>query len=187
MLPGAQHLQQQKELNENQHMNNLTNLRNNALYRASLESNPELQVISPTSSVHVGDWVVYLLPTYKEKIKEELKDKYGNHWSLPAKVIRKGDKQVTIETWRELTKIDVPMSKVRVLQHDVPASLQAINLQQLHMESPSSGPPPVFLDGALSRTTSWDELHAEVSGSPLGPTDVNRKRKRACRSVHFQD
>ena len=94
VLPGFQSLQ--RAAGPEDHLAEVNNLRNNALCRTSLLSSPiSVRTPSVKCPIKVGDWVVYLLPTASIKVKADLPNKFSRLWSLPAKVIRVADKQIT--------------------------------------------------------------------------------------------
>ena len=184
VLPGLQPFQRSSD-DPSDHLPRLASLRANALCRAHLQSDSKMTVAQSKSPIKVGDWIVYLLPSAKEKVKQDLLNKFSKLWSLPAKVLAVSDRQITVSTWSSNVKIDVPISKVRILQGEIPRSLLKLNLQQLEVANPPELSPPIFIDGQAASTWSsaLDEAHS--SSTPI--EDSNRKRRRTNLSVKFKD
>ena len=184
ILPGLQPFQSTPQ-SLTSHLDQLASLRHNALCRANLEADTSLNVVKKKSPIKVGDWVVYLLPSSKEKVKQDLSNKFSKMWSLPAKVLQVNDQQVTVSTWSTQTKIDIPISKARVLQGDIPISLLKLNLDQLQVTSPPELSPPHFIDGKSPSSWSTTLEKAQSASSPANHS--SRKRRRTNLSVHFDD
>ncbi len=183
-LPGLQSFQTSSEPSD--HLVKLASLRANALCRANLQAEDKLITVQKKSPIKVGDWVVYLLPTSKEKVKQDLSNKFSKLWSLPAKVVAVRDQQLTVSTWSTNIKVDIPVAKARVLQGDVPISLLKLNMQLLEFtEPPELSPPPHFVDGKAA--PSWSKALEEAESSSTPSQGDSKKRRRTNLSVTFED
>ena len=86
-----------------------------------------------------GDWVVFQQSEYERKIEipEDLeRESYSPTWSLPAKVERRKDLQLTVRLWGTLKRRDVPISKVRKLVGVVPPLLAEFNMKEIQRNPP---------------------------------------------------
>lgn len=89
----------------------------------------------------VGDWIVYWRGNHRhlEDVTTEqvVSNKFSSEWSLPARVVEVKDKVLMVHPWgRPNTRHQVPITKLRILQGEVPPSLQLLNLRLLEIEEP---------------------------------------------------
>lgn len=177
-LPGLQFLQSGSN-DPTSHLDDLNSLHNNALCRKSLSS-AQFNVVQSKSPIKVGDWIVYLLPTAGEKVKQDLVNKFSKLWSLPAKVISIRDRQLTVTTWHSKIKVDVPLAKVRLLQGDVPLSLRELNLQQLQLTSPPEFVQPTFATEHTTTPSTMKQMldEAQALMPPDDPPSSPRKKRK---------
>lgn len=174
-VAGLQLLNQKEEASNASHLDELLAVRAQELCRANLQSDPQLKVV--VKDVKRGDWVVYLLPTYERNVKEDISQKFDNTWSLPAKVTSVKDKVLTVETWADRKTVQIPVSKIRVLQGSVPVSLREVTLRQLDHTAPSKNQVQQFRD--ISPSTPWSEFLEE--NRPIAQSSqstTSRKRTR---------
>lgn len=164
-LPGLQGFQQRQSSTD--HLTYLEHLRAHNIQRQLLKENPHLELVRKTQ-VKLNDWVVYLLPDYKENIKQDLISKFSHRWSLPAKIIAIKNNQITVENWGNKRQVEIPISRIKHLQGNVPFSLQKINLKELHIktsrdidsdikESKSTITWTEFLKGASKHSKQYEE------------------------------
>ena len=184
-LPGLQYLSHESN-DPFQHLDELYALRQNAVCRASLRADSNLQVVMKKVPIKVNDWVVFLLPTAKEKVKQDLINKYGKLWSLPAKVLQVRDQQLTVATWCDQIKIDVPVAKVRLLQGEIPLSLRAINLQHLEISSPTTVEPPIYNEEEDKITSMSEMLTGAQEETMSNLIRSPHKRRRTNLTVRFE-
>ena len=90
-----------------------------------------------------GDWIVFLRSTYEAKTAAvaENAGSYAPPWSLPAKIMRVGKGQLTVQECGTGRERQVPTSQVRRLQGEIPPSLQLINLREI-LKMPPRRPEP---------------------------------------------
>ena len=120
-------------------------------------------------------------------MKQDLSNKYGKLWSLPAKVLQVRDQQLTVATWCDLIKVDVPLAKVRLLQGEVPLSLREINMQHLKISQPPKMEPPILTE-AEDKVTSMSELLTGAQAEAMSNvTRLPHKRRRTDLTVRFEE
>jgi hypothetical protein len=155
-----------------------------AVARANFDSQQDLKVIPPLSYA-IGDWVVYLLPNYERKVKENLATKFTKIWSLPAKIVAVKDKVLDVAEWPGRKIIQVPLSKVRILQGSVPESLREVNLMQLE-----SHLAPVLRNIPKRKnvpSTPWSEFLQDASKSLLPHANVPAVSSTRSKRVRYQE
>jgi len=174
-LPGLQLLKKEQQ-SSTSHLDEVQAVRLQELSRASINSEPRLRITE--KNIKINDWVVYLLPMHDVKTKQDVENKFNTMWSLPAKVVSVNDKVVKLEEWATRKEVQVPITKVRVLQGEVPISLREVNLHQLESSLPSN----LRVQGARSvdSPTPWSEFLTKAKDQlPVSSVNSSKKRRRS--------
>ena len=92
-----------------------------------------------------GEWIVFLRSAYENKIAAASEDvgSYEPPWSLPAKIIKIGKGQLTVQECGTGRERQIPTAQVRKLDGNIPHSLQ------------TDQPPRNIEDAAQTTRTAW--------------------------------
>ena len=129
-------------------------------------------------TIRQDDWVVHPLSQYELSIQADMlksSRKYCGRWSLPCKVLEVKDRVAIVSPLGDPLRVrQVPIAQLKLLEKEVPRSLEPLLVEQITKEMP-----------AIDRRVR----QAKYDGPRKTLDDVIRmaKRKRTSRNEHQDD
>nr|ABV45228.1 unknown [Ascogregarina taiwanensis] len=150
--------------------------------RTRLEREDKARLVA--KNVRPGDWVVYWLSKYEKGVGcTEGVDKYSSSWSLPAKVKEVKDGTCLVTCWGDpRAERQVPLAQIRILEGEIPATLQEINFKLLEKAEPRTIRHWSRREKTAEPARNWEEFlttSAKLSqAKKVGKTEGDLKKKR---------